>query len=76
MHETILVAPRYTLQTLIGHKAYLIFIPLVSLFLNVLVQICLHEFKDEEQVVFLANYFFQFDNVRMRQLPQRLDFSE
>ena len=69
MHETILVTSSYTLQTLIGHKAYLIFIPLVPLFLNVLVQIRLHEFKDEEQVVFLANYFLQFDYVRMRQFP-------
>lgn len=66
MHESILVTACYALQTLIGHKAYLIFIPLVSLFLNVLVQIRRHEFKDEEQVVFLANYFLQFDYVRVR----------
>ena len=66
MHETILVTSCYTLQTLIGHEAYLIFIPLVSLFLYMLEQIRLHEFKDEEQVVFLANYFLQFNYVRMR----------
>ena len=76
MHEAVLMTPSDALQTLIGHESDSIFIKLVLVLLDMLVEVCLHEFEDKEEVVFLANDLFELDDVWVGKFAEGFDFAQ
>ena len=63
MHKAILVAASDALETLVCHEPHLILVKLALVLLDMFVEVCLHEFEDKEEVVFLADDLFEFDDV-------------
>ena len=76
MEESILVTAVDALKTLISHHADLLLVKSTLFLLDMFVDVSAHKFKDEKQAVFLPDDLLQFDNVRMREFPQRLDFTQ